>query len=328
MNTTRMELYQKLPLNTPLSIHVFPTFFCNFKCSYCLHSLSQEELKRKGFLKQVMEFDIYKKIIDDAENFPDKIKALIFAGHGEPLMHSRIADMVAYAKQSGKFERIEIVTNGSKLDPELSDKLIEAGLDRLRISLQGVDEEEYREISNVIINFDKLVDNILYFYQHKINTEVYIKIIDVALKKAGDVERFQKIFNCISDIAAIEYAIPFVNEIDYTNIGKLSERCKQGHKQVSSICSMPFYMMVINPDGNVVPCCSTDYPMIFGNVKDKSLVDIWNSEIRNLCLKRQLGGVARIPICKDCSVPAFGLQQGDYLDGHENELMEKFMDKE
>jgi radical SAM protein with 4Fe4S-binding SPASM domain len=87
---------------------------------------------------------------------------------------------------------------------------------------------------------------------------------------------------------------------------------------------MPFYMMVLNPDGSIVPCCSTQVPMIFGNVKEESLTDIWESEIRTLCLRRQLHGVERIPICRECSVPAFGLQPGDYLDGHEEELLEVY----
>jgi len=326
MNTERTELYQKLPLGTPFSIHVFPSFYCNFRCNYCLHSLSKEELREKGFVKQIMDFETYRKVIDGAVEFPDKIKALIFAGHGEPLMHSQIAEMVAYAKRTEKFERIEIVTNGSLLKPGLSDKLIEAGLDRLRISLQGVNATKYLDVSEITIDFEKFVDNIRYFYEHKSGTEVYIKIIDVALKDAGDTAKFYEIFKNISDITAIEYAIPFVKEIDYSNIGELSERCKQGHKQASHICSMPFYMMVINPDGNVVPCCSTDFPIIFGNVNEKNMVDIWNSEVRKLCLKRQLGGVDKIPICKECSVPAFGLQQGDYLDGHEKELLEKYSD--
>lgn len=325
MNTVRTELFQSLPLKTPFSIHIFPSFYCNFKCNYCLHSLSEQKLIEKNFLRQYMDFEVYRKVIDDSQMFPDKVKALIFAGHGEPLLHQEIADMIAYAKKTGKFERIEIVTNASLLTSELSDKLIKAGLDRLRISLQGINAEEYKNVSGVNIDFEKYIDNIRYFYEHKTDTEVYVKIIDIALKEDGDEERFKRIFEGAADITAIEYAIPFVKEIDYTDIGELSERCKQGHKQASHICSMPFYMMVINPDGNIVPCCSTDFPMIFGNVKEKNLVEIWNSEVRNLCLRRQLGGVEKIPICKDCSVPAFGLQQGDYLDGHEEELVKRYM---
>lgn len=326
MNTMRTELYRQLPLSTPFSIHIFPSFYCNFKCNYCLHSLDGQKLMEKNFKKQYMDIRTFQKAVDDAGMFPSQVKALIFAGHGEPLLHKEIADMVAYAKGTKKFERIEIVTNGSLLAPELSDRLIEAGLDRLRISLQGVSEKEYQNVSEVNIDFEKFVENIRYFYEHKTNTEVYIKIIDIALQEDGDEQKFKEIFEDISDITAIEYAIPFVKEIDYTDVGTLSEMCKQGHKQVSRICSMPFYMVAVNPDGTVVPCCSTDFPVIFGNVKEESLFHIWNSKIRNLCLKRQLGGVGKIPICRDCSVPAFGLQVGDYLDGHEEELLARYME--
>lgn len=323
MNIVRTELYKQLPIETPFSLHIFPSFFCNFHCNYCLHSMSNEELKKKGFTRQFMDFDIYKKAIDDAQNFNGQIKALIFAGHGEPLMHKDIAEMVAYAKKTDKFERIEIVTNGSLLTTELSDHLIEAGLDRLRISLQGVDEEEYASVSGVKLKYNKFVEQIRYFYEHKVDTQVYIKIIDVAMKNDSEQEVFHKVFDPISDISAIEYAIPFVKEIDYSNIGTLSEKCKQGHKRSSHICSMPFYMLVLNPNGDVVPCCSTEPPVILGNIKKQSLTDIWNSKFRELILKRQLGGVEKIPICQECSVPAFGLQEGDYLDGHEEELLQK-----
>lgn len=324
MNTARTELYRQLPLETPFSLHIFPSFYCNFHCNYCLHSMGNDELNKKGFKRQFMDFDVYKKAIDDAQKFHGNIKALIFAGHGEPLMHSEIAEMVSYAKQTEKFERIEIVTNGSLLTHELSDRLIEAGLDRLRISLQGVNEDEYRTVSGVNLNFKKFVEQIGYFYEHKVNTEVYIKIIDVAMKDSSEEETFREIFDPISDITAIEYAIPFVKEIDYSNIGALSEKCKQGHKRTSHICSMPFYMLVLNPNGDVVPCCSTEVPVIFGNIREQSLTDIWDSNFRELILKRQLKGVEQIPICRDCSVPAYGLQEGDYLDGHEEELLQKW----
>lgn len=324
MNTNRVELYKQLPLETPFSIHIFPSYYCNFRCNYCLHSLSKEELEKKRFYKQYMDMNVFCKAIDGVKEFNNNVKALVFAGHGEPLLHPNIAEMVAYAKKTGKFDRIEIVTNGAMLTYELSDKLISAGLDRLRISLQGVNADKYREVSNTVIDIDKYIDRLRYFYEHKIDTEVYIKIIDVALDNKEEEKEFYDIFSMISDITAIEYAIPFVKEIDYSNVGELSNKCKQGHKHISNICSMPFYMMVVQPNGDVVPCCSTDVPMIFGNVKKKSMKEIWDSKIHYLCMKRQLGGVDKIPICKECSVPAFGLQEGDYLDGYEEDILKKY----
>lgn len=321
MKIQRTELYRELPLTAPFSLHIYPSFYCNFRCCYCLHSLSEEQLREKGFQRQYMDFDLYRKAIDNAASVNWRMKAMIFAGHGEPLLHPRIADMVAYAKEKGVTDRAEIVTNGSLLTAELSDALIGAGLDRLRVSLQGTSAETYREMCGAKLDFERYIEQLRYFYSHKTSTDVYIKIIDVALKGEEDKERFEKLFGDVADTVAVEHAIPFVPEID---LGKLSGESKQGGNVRSKLCSMPFYMLVLYPNGDVLPCCSTEVPTVFGNITRQSLQEIWNSEVRNRFLLRQLDGADGIPVCRECSVPAFGLQEGDRLDGHEDELRRKY----
>ena len=317
----RTALHQVLPLASPFSLHVYPSFYCNFRCGYCLHSLDGDALERKGFRRQYMDFSLYQKAVDDAANAGWKLKALIFAGHGEPLLHRRIADMVAYAKDKGIAERTEIVTNASLLTQELSDALIDAGLDRLRVSIQGTTSEAYRKTSGVNLDFERFVEQLRYFYEHKRNTDVYIKIIDVALKGADDQKCFEETFRPVSDMVAIEHAIPFVPEID---LGELSGESKQGGDMRSDVCSMPFYMLVLYPNGDGLPCCSTEVPIAFGNARQDSLAHIWQSKQRTAFLIRQLGGVKNIPVCSSCSVPSFGLQEGDRLDGYQDRLRKQY----
>lgn len=319
----RMNLHEQLPLSSPLSIHIFSSFYCNFKCRYCLHSLDTDDLQEMGFQKQFMEFQVYQKAIDDIASHHWHLKALIFAGHGEPLLHPDIAAMVAYAKERKISDRIEVVTNGSLLTHSLSDALIAAGLDRLRISLQGVSADQYKEMSGIDIDFAKFIEQLQYFYEHKTETEVYIKVIDLALKNPGDAERFEALCRGASDLHAIEYAIPFVQEID---LGELSGNCKQGNCHSSRICSMPFYMMALYPNGDVLPCCSTKPPLL-GNILQDNLKKIWESRERNNFLIQQLNGAKTIPVCSACSVPQFGLQEGDYLDGYEDELISVYQNQ-
>lgn len=324
-NIKRVELYKQLPLDVPFSVHIFPIYMCNFKCNYCLHSLSEEQLLKINFKKQIMNLEIYKKSIDDLMLYSRPLKALLFAGHGEPLLHPNIAEMVSYAKQKRIAERVEIVTNASLLTQDLSDKLISAGLDRIKISIQGISKRKYKDVCGFDIDYDKFIENIRYFYEHKTNTDVYIKIIDVALDSKDDEKKFYDIFKPISDNVAIEYAIPFVEEIDKKNYGKEFDKCKQGNKPLKTeVCSMPFYMMVVEPSGQVVPCCSTAVPFIFGNIKDNSLTEIWKSNKRKTFLSMQLMNRSINKICKKCTVPQFGLQEGDYLDAYKNELIKYY----
>lgn len=122
----RVKLGKVVPLDTPFSICIGPTYFCNFKCEFCEHSLPENILKKRQYYKTVMDFELFRKIIDDIKNFPKKLKKILFVGMGEPLMHPQIVDMVAYVSEKQIAEEIEIVTNASLLTPKMSDDLIKA----------------------------------------------------------------------------------------------------------------------------------------------------------------------------------------------------------
>jgi radical SAM protein with 4Fe4S-binding SPASM domain len=320
----RRRLHEVLPLDAPYSLHVFPSYYCNFRCAYCLHSLAPDVLAATGFRKQMMPFDICRKALDDLREFPGRLKALIFAGHGEPLMNRDIDGMVRHARENDVAERIDIVTNASLLTPEMSDRLIAAGVDRVRVSLQGVTAKKYREVSGVEIDFDRFVANIAYFHANRGSAEIHVKIIDMALDHTEQESLFRAIFSPIADSTSIEYTIPFISQLDYSQLGLEFTKCKQGHERASRICAMPFYMLVLTPGGDVVPCCSPDVPVVYGNVMEKSLSDMWNDLVKKDFLRLQLDDKDANPVCKACAVPAYGLQEGDYLDDHRAQLAARF----
>ncbi|ACL22181.1 Radical SAM domain protein [Desulfitobacterium hafniense DCB-2] len=322
----RVPLIEHLPLATPFAVHMFTSYYCNFKCRYCIHSLDKEEQDKLRFKKQTMPMEIFQKTVDDLQAFPSQVKAMIFAGHGEPLTHPAIADMISYAKLHNAAERVEIVSNGSLLTPSLSDKLIEAKLDRLRISLQGLNEEDYLRVCGTKINFSEFVSYLEYFFRHKQHTDTFIKIIDIALNNPTGSKQFHTIFDSICDTAAIEYLFPFIDQIDHKELSGELQNTKHGDGKAMhvDICAMPFYMLVVLPNGDVTGCCAIQPPVIFGNVMKKTLLEIWNSEERNELLVTQILGRAANPVCKNCTVPDYGMQQGDYLDEYRAQLLRIF----
>lgn len=324
MAVERVELYKQLPLKTPFSVHVFPIYMCNFKCKYCLHSMTTEELKAKNFKKELMSFETYKKAIDNIKLYDNKLKALLFAGHGEPLLHPDICKMVKYAKDNQVADRIEIVTNASLLTKKMSDGLIKASVDRLKISIQGTSEEKYKDVAGYDLNYDEFLANLKYFYENKKHTEVYIKIIDIALEDKQDERKFISMFEPVADYVNIEYAIPFIKEIDDTVYDKEFDKCKQGNLNSSQVCSMPFYMQVVAPNGDILPCCSTDVPIVLGNIHKNSIKEIWEGKVQNNFLKMMLKDKNLNQTCKFCCVPEYGLQAGDYLDDYKEELLKKY----
>jgi len=253
-----------------------------------------------------MDLSLHNGIIDDCKKFNNKIKVIRYVGMGEPLLHKKIVEMVKYASDSGVAERVEILTNGSLLDYKMSDALLEAGIDRLIVSLQGVSSDKYKEICDVNIDFSQFVRNIKYFYDQKKNAQIHLKIIDIALSDSDEESSFFDIFGNICDSIGIEVAGPIFPNVDYDVV------LDQGYDKATQfgrekkdvlICPQPFFTMQINPDGNVVPCYSVTYPKILGNCNVDSLVEIWNGKKLNNFRLKMLDGISDVcAVCKDCNI--------------------------
>ena len=158
----RIELKNELPLRTPYVIHIDPCDTCNFKCKFCPSGNRELMKKTTGRGYGPMDFEVYKRIIDSLKEFPDKIRVIRLYKEGEPLLNPRLADMVRYAKESGYCERVDTTTNASMLTHERSLALIEAGLDRLNISVEGINAGQYQEFSGYSLDYEKFVEQIAF----------------------------------------------------------------------------------------------------------------------------------------------------------------------
>lgn len=326
----RVTLGKVLPLDTPFSVYIYPTYACNFKCNYCIRSLPYEQLKKMDLCKKNMTMDILKKIVDDLKVFPSKIKAITFAGIGEPLLHPNITEMIKIIKESNVANRVEIITNASLLTHDLSDALIDAGLDRLRVSIQGITSAKYKEISGVDIDIEDIVEKLEYFCANKNHTNVYLKTVDVALDNIiEDEPKFHQMFKNACDESKIEYVVPLFNDVNYSNISKTSGKCRQGDNVVlqTNTCSIPFISIYIDSDGYVLPCCSEKYPIKYDNILNKSLSEIWNSKKRNDFLVNLLNGRNKLVKCKDCNMAIYNVSKEDYLDNYKDELIKKINER-
>lgn len=324
----RTKLKDILPLEMPLLVQIFPVYACNFKCEFCIHGLDRE---KHGYISNttMMDMDLYSKIVTDIKMSGIKIKMLRFAAIGEPLLHPDIAKMIQIAVEEDIAESVDIVTNGSLLTKELSDALIAAKLSRLRISVEGLCDEDYQKRCQCKVSFAEFVDNISYFYQHRQDTKIYIKIIDYMVQDEASRKLFFETFGPICDSIAIEHLTPTIAEIDYEEISDGMELSKGQNGEIlldANVCPQGFYMMQVNPDGNVVPCCSMKYPAVLGNVREYGVQEIWkgdafNSFRRKLLVSRKMAG----PVCAECLLYKYDLHEEDILDDAATELVNKYL---
>ena len=312
----RTPLLDVLPLKTPFVVQIFPIYACNFTCEYCFHAVPREN---RGFVSDwpVMKYDLYKKCIDELALFDDRLKVLRFVGMGEPLLHKNIAEMISYAVAKNVALRVELLTNGSLLTKKMSDALIDAGLSRMVISLQGISKDKYSKISKVEIDFENFVRNIEYFYSHKSNTHLYVKIVDYALDDVGSEQKFYDIFGDICDSIAVENAVPIMPGVDYEKVLKEpGGSSTQFGLPVSPIqvCPQPFFTMQINPDGKVVPCYQISYPGIMGDANHQTIQQIWNGGTYLGFRRAMLDGRDNVnDVCAQCNFIQYRLFPEDDL---------------
>ncbi|ADY54934.1 Radical SAM domain protein [Syntrophobotulus glycolicus DSM 8271] len=323
----RTNLAEVLPLKTPFMIQIFPVYGCNFRCGYCIYALDKS---KHGYISDVtfMDIELYKKCIDDMKNFNRPLKMIRFAGIGEPLLHPRIDEMVAYSKQAGVAQSIDIVTNASLLTKSLSDALISAGLTKLRISLEGLSDQDYKRNSKATVNFENMVSQIRYFHEQAKETQVYIKIIDYMVQDLEDRQRFFELFSPICDQISVEHLTPTIKEIDYDTLsgGMKTDKPQNAERLLDSqICPEPFYMMQINADGKVVPCCSMEYPIVMGDTNKQNVERIWNGQNFNQFRLALLDGNQNASrVCEKCNLYIYGMYEEDVLDENAQHLKKLF----
>ncbi|MCP4292699.1 MAG: radical SAM protein [bacterium] len=322
----RVQLKEVLPLKTPFSVFLSVSTVCNFKCKYCVQVLPKDDLKAKGFIPEIMSWEIFLEAAEQLRAFPDRIKTLFLYGVGEPLTNKLLAKKIAHLKKLDVAENLAFITNGALLKPETSRALIDAGLDTLRISMQGLTAEKYYEVCGARIDFDGLVENIRYFNENKKDCLVYVKIADVALEE-GDEEKFYDLFRDISDRMFVEKIVPVFHEIDYTDMIKeqtLVDLWGQEHDP-RLVCPICFYTLTVYPNGDVYPCCMESDPAGLGNITQTPLTEIWNGGKQKSFLRMQLkGNRMKNPICKNCTAPDTSANMEDELDSNADRLLDLF----
>ncbi len=114
---------------------------CNLNCVYCRRS--EPKGCRAGKEKKFLTI---KECVTIAEAAVNLGMTRIRLTGGEPLVHPNITDIVSRLSRMEGLKDLSLSTNGILLE-NMAFKLADAGLERVNISLDSLDEETYRRIT-------------------------------------------------------------------------------------------------------------------------------------------------------------------------------------
>lgn len=114
---------------------------CNFRCIYCMPEDGVCQLGHEDILT-IEEIERLVRIAADLG-----IKSIRLTG-GEPLVRKGVTDLVRVVTETPGIQNVSMTTNGVLL-PKMADELKRAGLNRVNISLDTLDADQFRQVTRV-----------------------------------------------------------------------------------------------------------------------------------------------------------------------------------
>ena len=303
----------------PDRVYVESTNVCNLDCIMCPTGL-HIDTRPKGF----MEWDLYTAIIDEIAPFAE---AVVLHSWGEPLLHKRIIDMILYAKERNLW--VETSTNATKLTEEVSRKLLDAGLDRVYLSMDGLTKETYEKV-RVKGKFEEVLGNIERFLdlKHELGSPIEADIQIVRLSETdAEVEEFvRKWKQSRADIINIKELDTWGGQIDEVEALAVEE-AREDPNANRKPCPNLWYHCHIHWDG-VLVSCSRDYDAVtpLGNVKNGGVLKTWHGARMRMMRRWHATGNFCAHQCVDCTewawwtpVPFYGGGTGGKVERVETE---------
>ncbi len=289
--------YYKAIIEHPEILFIFPRYVeieitndCNLSCVFC----AREKMKRK---KESMDFELYKKIIDQLTGQYDDI-IISFTLMGEPLMHPEFLKFVDYTIKQKNIFTLIVESNGALLNEKMIKELSGYPAEKLVIvfGMDSLNSETYSRLrkSDDKGLFEKAKKNIIDFIEFNQSNKLRTFIQILKMKDNNlEIEDFYNFWHSRGVNVVIQKYNQYLDELDDRTVVDLTplDRIPCWHIQKD---------MEIFSNGDV-PVCKQDFngKIKAGNAGESSIGDIWNN-LKKYFLLNYKEKYDKIGICKEC----------------------------
>lgn len=289
----------------PISMAVEPTTACNLRCPECPSGL-------RSFTRPTgkLATSLFDTLLADQG---DTLCYLTLYFQGEPFLHSGLTDMISKASQLGIYTATS--TNAHFLTEKSAIDIVQSGLDRIIISIDGTTQESY-EAYRKGGDFDKVLEGTQTLLrvrrQLKSSTPHIIWQFLVVAPNEHEIPAIQRLARTYQvDQLVLKsaqlYDYEFGNALmptneKYSRYKKGSDGRYQSKTKFENECWKMWHSAVMTWDGKIVPCCfdkDAHYPM--GNLNEAPMSEIWNSNKYHQFRKQLFTSRQEIEMCRNCS---------------------------
>lgn len=308
------------------------TDLCNLRCRKCNH-WRLERQNHPDRLLAMSNADLF-NLAEQAVDLG--VRKVRFSG-GEPTLHPAIIDLVKCFSQNNT--KCAITTNGTLLSNGIGRKLVEAGLHRISISIDGPSPVLHDQNVGVAGAFDKQSKGLKLVKEtaralgkeipitintviSKMNIEYLPKMVELASlyeaknllliriredhlsDKMGLEQKFTEYFEC--EVLPLMFSLGKKYGIGILPMGYVSSQTDQVEAVSSEFlntmpCTSAWERIAVWPTGDVYICCETrDRQLHYGNVRESSLREMLNSSKGYQVRKICLSPAKHVKKCQSC----------------------------
>jgi len=273
----------------PLHVDVELASICNLRCPMC-YTITPEF--RQKVNAKLMDYPLFTKIIDECA--AGGVYSIRLSFRGESFLHPDIVKCARYAKEKG-IKEVSTLTNGLRLDEKMFTEMMEAGIDWITISFDGLGEtyEEIRRPAKYARAVEKIA-NYAKIKREAGRVKPVIKIQSVLPAIEKDPQAFYEVFAPIADMVSANPLIDFMQS-------------KKNMPKIENFsCPQIYQRLVIGADGLCMMCANDEEgKVIVGDANTQSIHEVWHgSEMTRVrAIHKRCTGAAEISACAECYLP-------------------------
>jgi radical SAM protein with 4Fe4S-binding SPASM domain len=257
-----------------------------------------------------MDVDAFTKTVEELKS---TLFHLIFYFQGEPLLNKKLPEMIAYAHQSGIFTSTS--TNGQLLNSATAKALVQSGLDKIIISVDGTNQktyQKYRKGGRLELALEGITH--LNFWKKELNSntpfvEIQMVIFKTNEHQIGEMRILAKNLNVnrltfkSAQLHNFENGHELLTTIDKYARYKMLPNGKYALKnKLHNRCFRLWSGAVVTAKGDVLPCCfDKDTSHSFGNVVEADFNSIIQNSKANYFRTSILTNRKQYEMCRNCT---------------------------
>ncbi len=291
----------------PLFLSVEPANICQLKCPECPIGIRNRdhEAKRNG-TPPLLSRELWRHILAEAKPW---VWTIQFYFQGEPLLHPGLAEMIADARREGIYTIVS--TNAQAMTPGLATQLMQSGLNRIIVSMDGITQESYSAY-RIGGKLSQCLSALAWLREAKQQTGAHCIIELQCLKLRSNEHEWKLLRGRYKALGADRLSLKSAQLYDYEDGHPLMpsqdkdrryEQDKMGkwHRKPlpHSACKRAWQGVVITTDGDVLPCCyDKEHAHAYGKIGKESLQHLFHNQKADAFRHKAIAH--RHAICQNC----------------------------